>query len=90
MVAMNSKAVFVVVVVLAVSIVPESRAFTAGGGGNIPALHGKPGTLSVSSGPTQPSSAERICTMLSPWKIKNDLERKEGKYAFAPQTTWIQ
>jgi len=34
---MNSKVVLVIaVLVLAVSFVPESEAFTAGGGGNIP------------------------------------------------------
>ena len=43
---MNSKVVLVLVVVLAVSLVPESQAFTAGGGGNIP--HGKREMLSVS------------------------------------------
>ena len=60
---MNSKAVFVLVVVLAVFLGPESWALVAGGG-NVPRQGEKRGTRPVSSEPTQRLCLTH-CTMIA-------------------------
>ena len=79
---MNSKVVLVLVVFLAVSLVPESQAFTAGGSGNIPSgSWGKREMLSVSTDRPTPLSTVLICTIIArPVKKKNVLWRKSARF----------